>query len=388
MILLFSKQRLLWKLSLIVAQLILGSFLGLLILEVLFAVSPALLPRGFRVFYNFQQNYTCYDEDYLVRGIPNLSLLIDSHPEYSMHVQLNSRGFREHVDCGSVHAVVVGDSFVFGTGVNYPDTFCQQLSAETLQPWINLAIGAYGPSQYALVLERDSSNYEPRLALVMLTLNDVQDCGRYQEWLERPYPRVPTSSPIASPTSNTSCFQSCLVSLRNSHLFRLAQWHFAPSSSHRSLQKPLRYSRDSLDLEFNESLLSWIDPSQGGSPTNWKLFEQSLSRIVRWSRNRNIPLAVVIVPIKEEVYSNQRLQAGGSSTFDQQFAAFRTRLLSSCQAHELPVLDLTESMRSYVTTHREQLYYCWDGHWNPRGHRVAAQFVLQFLAQNHLALAP
>lgn len=62
-----------------------------------------------------------------------------------------------------------------------------------------------------------------------------------------------------------------------------------------------------LDLEFNESILSWADPEEGATEQNWTLFGAALAAIHDWSVERGVPVVAVIVPSKEEVYRAARL---------------------------------------------------------------------------------
>jgi len=100
---------------------------------------------------------------------------------------------------------------------------------------------------------------------------------------------------------------------------------------------------------------------------------------------RGVPVAVVMVPSKEEVDRAVRLRAGGSPQFDETFTAMRGRMGRICADHGFPFFDLTDPMRDHVERHKEQVYYCWDGHWNPRGHDVAAELTRAFLASRGLA---
>ena len=291
-------------------QILFGLALGLALVEGMLHACPGLLPLGFRVFHDFKQPYTQYDEDFVVRGIPNLRLTVDSHPEYVMHIALNEKGYRDPLTSGKVHALVLGDSFIFGTGSEQEQTFCEQLHRLTGQPFVNLAIGSYGPAHHVQVLARDTDEFDAKLVLVMLSLNDIEDCGRFKEWRDRPYPRVPSPAALAAvPVEPAKPWKARLLDRAKASLtYRLVKWNLNPDKVNECFKTSLRHHEGGLDLEFNEGILSWADPEQGATPQNWELYEKAMKEIRAWSDRRGIPVAVVIVPSKEEVYRAARLR--------------------------------------------------------------------------------
>jgi hypothetical protein len=47
----------------------------------------------------------------------------------------------------------------------------------------------------------------------------------------------------------------------------------------------------------------------------------------------------------------------------------------------IPVVDLREPLRAHAD---EPIYFVRDGHWTPRGHRVAAEAIAAAIAQRPL----
>ena len=90
----------------------------------------------------------------------------------------------------AARVLLIGDSFTFGQGVNYEDSFAGILDrSQPRWQFINAGVGAYGPVEYRQALEQELKNEQaPRLVIVTTFLgNDITDCVRRQisspEWI-------------------------------------------------------------------------------------------------------------------------------------------------------------------------------------------------------------
>ena len=102
-------------------------------------------------------------------------------------VTTNSRGFRGgEVDIpkppGRLRIVALGDSVVFGWGVNDADTFCQQLEQQfrARRPdvdvdVVNLAVPGYATRQEVALLQRNLAALQPDVVLLGFYENDLPD---------------------------------------------------------------------------------------------------------------------------------------------------------------------------------------------------------------------
>jgi hypothetical protein len=61
-------------------------------------------------------------------------------------------------------------------------------------------------------------------------------------------------------------------------------------------------------------------------------------------------------------------------------------MLAVLAANDIPALDLRPAFRKEIAEHKVLLHYPVNGHWNPKGHRLAAQELARFLAE--LGLPP
>ncbi len=90
-------------------------------------------------------------------------------------VRTNSKGYRgtEWPAPGPDEILVVGDSQVFGLGVEEGETFSAQLAKATGRPVINAGVPTYGPAEYKAVIAELIDQRKP--TTVVLTLNMVND---------------------------------------------------------------------------------------------------------------------------------------------------------------------------------------------------------------------
>jgi len=117
-------------------------------------------------------------------------------PDSRTYVKINSQGLRDKEYApakpeGVKRLLVLGDSFVWGYGVETEEIFTEQL--ETL--WggrvevLNLGVSGYGTGQELLYLEREGLKHQPDAVLVVLASNDYMfdnRTGRHGQYA-KPY---------------------------------------------------------------------------------------------------------------------------------------------------------------------------------------------------------
>lgn len=120
----------------------------------------------------------------LERGVrlqPNAKerLLFSGNPRTTIHT--NNQGYRGE-DASEPTAndiVVVGDSQVFGLGVEDHQTFSAALSAKTGRPVINAGVPTYGPQEYLAVARDFITTRKPAAVVFVVNMaNDLFEVGR------------------------------------------------------------------------------------------------------------------------------------------------------------------------------------------------------------------
>lgn len=91
------------------------------------------------------------------------------------HVRINRAGFRgaEWPAAGRDDVLVVGDSQVFGLGVEEDEAFAARLAGAIHRPVLNAGVPTYGPDEYRAVIAEQLQARHPRT--VVLAINLVND---------------------------------------------------------------------------------------------------------------------------------------------------------------------------------------------------------------------
>ncbi|MCA9727056.1 MAG: hypothetical protein KC729_05180 [Candidatus Eisenbacteria bacterium] len=108
--------------------------------------------------------------------------------EFDTQVRINEDGFRGPRipmarTTGKSRILVLGDSYVFGHGVEDDETFCAVLahilpSTEV----VNFGVSGYSTDQELLLLQDRGLAYHPDVVLLCLYRNDILDNGRATAW--------------------------------------------------------------------------------------------------------------------------------------------------------------------------------------------------------------
>ena len=162
----------------IVACLAIGA--GLVVAELLVRVGR---PQDLEVMSAWYESHPVYR----FRHFPNMDKVKRAGPE-RYRIRTNRQGVRADEDEAyasplETRIVVHGDSYVFGVGVDNRDTFIYR-TQESLRrklgrvDVLNLGVGNTGPSEQYLLFLEEGRKYLPRIVVVGVAWNDLDDVTR------------------------------------------------------------------------------------------------------------------------------------------------------------------------------------------------------------------
>ncbi len=293
----------------------------------------------------------------------NKTALLDSPNFPQAIVHTNAAGFRGTREydlqkpAGVIRIAALGDSFVFGFGVQDTEAFSALLEADGgKREVLNLGVPGYGIDQIYLSYREIAKKYHPDIVLIGVFPEDFwratrsfADSGHVKPYfsLSKKGALVLHNVPVPPPfTFTTGQFppvieQGWLGKLLNqSVLYRITK-------------KPL------IKLAKN---LRLIDPD---STEEWILGRAILSRLIREVRADGATPIVLLMPPRDWAESTRR------TTLERSIRRFVER-------EKVDLINLRPEFNDAVAKDGLNAYYIKDDwHWTPKGHRLVADVIIQ-----------
>lgn len=337
--------------------------------------------------------------------------------EYDVAIETNRAGFRDvdHDYQPSPRVVVIGDSFVFGSGVAFDDVFTSRLDSLFSHriAFYNFGVSGTGPLNARYIWRDYASAIQPDLVMVALFAgNDAVDALREARearpprlvtvarakmlfyrtraaWRARKQvPPAPREAPAnrgwnAFGGDNPATLDALLAEARKRGI---------PEDSVRARLEAIPDSlvQDALDFRSNpfnlaEGVLAPNDklhhllldtPEANGG---WDALETAVRELHRDVEKGGSRLVLVCIPAGAQVDSTYWWFRNLGFRLDERVlrqTPFQDRLAQFASRENIPLLDLLPAMRAHP---EQRLYYDQDGHWNAAGHGVAAHAIAQWL---------
>jgi hypothetical protein len=162
----------------ITSQVLLGLGLGLVITEQVFA------KRDDKAFPHV--NFYVADPELGVRLEPGATMRFRFRDNPTTSIQINTQGYRGEdwpapgdSSAAGGEIIVLGDSQVFGLGVEGAETFSAKLAEHTGRPVLNAGVPTYGPPEYLALAAELLAERKPKVLVVTINfLNDAFEIDR------------------------------------------------------------------------------------------------------------------------------------------------------------------------------------------------------------------
>lgn len=325
--------------------------------------------------------------------------------EYTVEVRINSQGLRDpersvEPSPGTFRVLALGDSFIEGYTVDLGQTITQRLetrlnAAGCRAEVINGGTSAYSTDQEYLFYKIDGARYRPSLVLLFVFWNDIIYTDR-QDYFGTPKPafemgggevrlhRYPVKEkPPALPPAPTEA-ETGAESAGGSALLELVRerlWVGAPDAhdalARFGLWNPIPRATPRLEmLVYDRRNLAPIEDA-------WEKVGAILTALKKDVEARGSRLALVHVPGRMEIQpsswrATQRLYRLSENAWDLNKVKSRVQALGASIG--APVIDLVPALAAAESPLRST-YFTFDGHWNARGHDVAAGAVFDWMKQ-------
>jgi len=260
-------------------------------------------------------------------------------PEYVTMITTNSLGtrgpdfFREWPNDA---VLFLGDSFTFGIGVSdgeeYPQLIAQRMKAEPrLQhvPVLNLGIGDTGNGRWLKFLREKGDLVRPKLIVLQLHFNDFTDN------LDEPFFRLGKGDELIE-LSTSQAKKPVRVMQEIVELI--------PGADRLFLVGLLRHLFSTVSQPTRKSANKMDEDSAVGDRLTYRIIEE----ILKLCRSKSWPLLPVIISI-----DGQR----------------KEKLTALFATYRVSFVDLPSKKKA------PDWYYKIDGHWTPKGHRLAVEEI-------------
>ena len=313
-------------------------------------------------------------------GVRHQTPGVISSDEFYSTCRIDEHGFRNESPWpAKTDIVIVGDSFVFGFGVNDDQSWPALLARDFPQQHImNLGQVGAGVGQYQRIYEQFGVGLRPRLVLVgLLMSNDGWDTMMYDRWSKsgssddymqwRDYgrfkfnPRNPIDG-IKGLLKRKSYLFALLLQTREAYL----DW---------SLSEPKMFNCPRGGrLQLFPSRLAAAASSAQPDRQEFRLMLEAIERIQSLADQNGTKVLFVFQPDKEQVYLP--LLEPASHVPDPGLA-----LHNEMERRGISDFDLTPMLRQRAQA-GECLYFEKDGHPNVHGYAAIAEIVSAYLKQN------
>ena len=283
--------------------------------------------------------------------------------EFFTHIRANAQGYRDDEwtapTFGKSKVLFLGDSFVFGWGVEQDQSFVSRLEAEGRWSLYNAGIPGDGFRQYEARAELHIPQLKPDLVVLCTYANDFTDL-LYQELAE------------AKTVGILYRLKNAIGSL---HLYRLGY-------------RLLRQSKVFFWLAGNAGRKSkFIDELQlyakqdGLLDRVWPAARDVLLKIKALCDSQNARLVIVCVTpsyIADRMIRSQLLNLTGMESKNLDFRMPIQQLETFCREIGVSFVDPTARLQAEQAAGKN-IYFPFDQHLNSEGHRVMAEVLAQVL---------
>jgi hypothetical protein len=283
----------------------------------------------------------------------------------------DERGFRNEPGAGDapLDLVLLGDSYCVGDGTSQESTWGSVLRADYGLHSYNLCMDGAGPWQEYVNLLAEGRRLPAREGATVVWLlfagNDLDDASH----AAREWSRLPWHGPLARLRFSAENFR------RRSPLRRVAL--AGGGAAEGAVERSLPDGRRVLFFAPYARAAARTAEEVRRHP-NYEGLRATFGAMRRLAGERRLRVLVALAPSKEEVYG-WVLGGGGPWANAREPSGFSTALAELSRREGFAFLDLKPRMvasaRRAFEESGELLWWGDDTHWNPAGHRVAAETI-------------
>jgi len=318
------------------------------------------MKRNDNTFHSFTWNETNsqYDEELGFFNRPSIDVVF-KNTEYTTHVRTNSLGFRDDEESlNDPDILLLGDSFLFGWGVEENETAAAALEELTGMKALNMGVACYGTVQQFLLLRRfvEAEDLRGCGVLFLYYINDrlenFSPPGEIFPTLRKEGRRI-----LFTP-SNEEGFLACMETMKPNFATTISGYSAVFDLLLGQFVNPRSQFRDA--WSFNrERWMRTRDEFPGIPVGPYETLEYLLRVLKLYGQERDLDVRFVFLPFLER-YEEVDVE----HDYDLERQVFRMV--------EMPFKDLSQDFS-------KEDFYPIDRHLNPRGQRRLGEAIAKYL---------
>lgn len=313
--------------------------------------------------------------------------------EFDQRLKYNREGFRdvEHTPrkaAGTFRIAVLGDSIVEAREVAVEETFCRLLELQLNRSRspdapryevVNFGTSGAGPLLSYLILRHMPSAQDADLAIMVCFPNDPADDLRYAALVDRDDAGRPYR--VATPRGRVP-LPAGLKELLRRHS---RAWSYFGSKLSRAGRR-LEGDLGAASTGERDDFFAARDGDAPRSQRAWELIAANIGHLKDLAMERGARFGLVAVPLGHQIASRPEWEAGRKVHHLErgEGASFQENLADVARRRDVAYLDL---LPHFEDADGATLFFPYDGHLTPEGHRRTAQALAEWLLQSDLLRA-
>lgn len=350
-----------------------------------------------------------------------------SYPTSQCSMTIDKWGFRNtNTDKTNFDIVLIGDSFTEGSHVSDDAVWGRILEKKTGKSVYNLGMSGTDPLAYWLTFEKFGLKLSPKI--VICTIYEGNDFrgeispGRIRaisikvakdgstvlvkrpETLHTKLRIIKKTSPVIN--SIRKFMEKYLITDSRKDKVSKSNPSAKETTNDFPLWSPLTVTTDNGDIQYyllDDKRLHQLSESKKDfkDSLGWKGAKAALKRLKETCDEQKAKLIVCYAPSKahvvlplidkktispEKLYKYVFMETGSADECEQfldkiynNLEVQEETLRTFCADDSITFISFTKPLRAAITKNNAQVYYTFDQHWSPDGHKVAANVLIEYL---------
>jgi len=280
--------------------------------------------------------------------------------QFNVCLTTNNKGFRGTKDVdikkpsNAIRVVFLGDSFVFGWGVDDDKVFThileERLNGEKDVEVINAGVYGYDMAEYLVAFNR-ILKYDPNTIFLGFCLENDFNFSISEKG---------SKELMAEKEDMGSHVRDIINNLHIITLIRDRLYITFPKIRNIMLSLGINNKRDIFLKEYPESLNKLLAKT-----------ETALKHMNKVSKENGIDFIVLFIPLKEQIYCRQAINKFQDYDIDKPNEV----LTDILKRNNIQYIDLAPDLLTQSRLVKERLYFDTDPHWTKHGHEIIGQII-------------